>query len=71
MLPKKSLKMEPLGLTKNAFPAYSYGHEGKLKDFSSVILNYVGKGFYRSIIRMAHILITLLVEKENLSSKQE
>ena len=27
MLPRKILKMEPLRLAKNAFPAYSYGHE--------------------------------------------
>ena len=27
MFPQKSLKMEPLRLAKNAFPAYSYGHE--------------------------------------------
>ena len=27
MLPQKILKMEPLRLAKNAFPAYSYGHE--------------------------------------------
>ena len=25
MLPQKILKMEPLRLAKNAFPAYSYG----------------------------------------------
>ena len=27
MLPRKSLKMEPLRLAKNAFPAYIYGYE--------------------------------------------
>ena len=27
MLPRKILKMEPLRLAKNAFPAYSYGYE--------------------------------------------
>ena len=27
MFPQKILKMEPLRLAKNAFPAYSYGHE--------------------------------------------
>ena len=27
MLPQKIKKMEPLRLAKNAFPAYSYGHE--------------------------------------------
>ena len=27
MLPWKILKMEPLRLAKNTFPAYSYGHE--------------------------------------------
>ena len=27
MLPRKILKVEPLRLAKNAFPAYSYGHE--------------------------------------------
>ena len=27
MLPRKILKMESLMLAKNAFPAYSYGHE--------------------------------------------
>ena len=26
-VPQKILKMEPLRLAKNAFPAYSYGHE--------------------------------------------
>ena len=27
MLSRKILKMEPLRLAKNTFPAYSYGHE--------------------------------------------
>ena len=47
MLPQKILKMESLRFAKNAFPAYI--------EFSSVILNYAGKGFYRSIIRISHI----------------
>ena len=48
MLPQKMLKMEPLRLAKNAFPAYGYDHE--------VILNYAGKEeFYRSIVRISHI----------------
>ena len=44
----------------------------KLKEFCSVILKYEGKeGFYRSIIRISHILIIPSVEKENLSLKQK
>ena len=55
MLPQKILKMEPLRFATNAFPAYIVMAISKLKEFSSVILNYAGKGFYRSIIRISHI----------------
>ena len=66
MLPRKSLKMEPLRLAKNAFPAYSYGHEEMLNEFSSVILNYAGKeGFYRLIIRISHIFNHAISGKRN------
>ena len=38
MLPWESLKMEPLRLVKNAFPAYSYGHEVSLKRLFQLFL---------------------------------
>ena len=71
ILPWKMLKIEPLRLAKNAFPAYSYGHEVSWKTLVQLFWTMQEKGFIDRSYRFLIYLITLSVEKENLSLKQK